>query len=313
MPSRQELLRKLSDKKDAFIESSLDWTTSEASAIQRDLLELIYREFIGRLKTENGKLLTTAENFKIINEFDELLNQFQEAYINPFVQGIGERMTELVPLNSAYYTATGASKSLISNLNKQLKSINDRIGIDKTGEVIPGSYLDNLSKTPEVRNTLRDYITKNVANGNDLDQFQRGFAELLTDTEEVNGALTQYYQQYTFDTFNQVDATINKQFADGLDLQYFIYSGTLIKTSRCFCRKRNNKVFHVSDTENWKNDPTLPDTPNYDPLIDRGSYNCRHAIRFISEELAQEMGYDKARARAVVSERCAEGKQSKLA
>ena len=53
--------------------------------------------------------------------------------------------------------------------------------------------------------------------------------------------------------------------------------------------KRAGKVFSTEETKTWKNDPDLvePKTKDtYSPLIERGRYNCRHWIDYISQETA---------------------------
>jgi hypothetical protein len=308
MPTQSEILDKLDLKKVKFIDKNLLWIESESTLIQKQLLELITQDFISQLEFVDGKLVNSTKNYRIINQFDSMLNDFQNSYINPFVSNIGESMLQLTPMNAAYFTAVGARKATVDNLVGKLKWMNEKIGVDKKGNVIKGSYLDNLATAPEIRTELKDYVLKNVVNKSGVKEFTNGFRYLLSNTDEVDGTLTKYYKQYTFDTFNQVDETINSYMADALKLEYFVYSGTLIKTSRCFCRKRQGKVFRISDTLNWGQDSTLPVTPNYNPLIDRGSYNCRHNIRYISEEMAMELGYSKEAIADVVSGSCSQNK-----
>lgn len=308
MPTKAEILESLDDKKVRFIDKNLLYIDSEASAIQKQLLDFIITDFISQLDFKDGKLVNSVKNFRIINQFDSMLDDFSESYLRPFVANIGTEMLALTPMNAAYFTAVGAKKTTIDNLVNKLSYLSERIGIDKKGEVIAGSYLDSLAKTPELRTELKDYVTKNVINESGLKSFQIGFKDLLSNTADTDGAMTKYYKQYTYDTFNQVDETINSYMADSLKLTYFIYSGTLIKTSRCFCRKRLHKVFNVKDTEQWVHDKSLPVTPNYNPLIDRGSYNCRHNIRYISDEMAIEMGYDSETVKKINQETCKENK-----
>jgi hypothetical protein len=308
MPTKTEILEKLDAKKAKFIDKNLLYIESESTAIQKQLLDLITNEFITKLEFEGGKLVNSTKNYRIINSFDSMLDDFSNSYLNPFVSNIGTEMLALTPMNATYFMAVGAKKTTVDNLVKKLDFLHEKIGVTAKGEVIPGSYLHNLAQTPELRTELKEYVLKNVVNESGVKAFQTGFKEMLTNSKDVDGSLTRYYKQYTFDTFNQVDNTIDTYMAEGLNLKYFVYSGTLIKTSRCFCRKRLRIVFHVDDVKDWKNDKTLPITPNYNPLIDMGSYNCRHNKRWISEEMAIELGYNKELALSVVAGSCKENK-----
>jgi len=77
---------------------------------------------------------------------------------------------------------------------------------------------------------------------------------------------------------------VNKYFADELKLKYFVYAGSIMEKTRDFCAERNNRVFHVNDVSSFPNNLSyFP--PNYNFFIDRGGYNCRHKIRYISNQL----------------------------
>jgi hypothetical protein len=72
-------------------------------------------------------------------------------------------------------------------------------------------------------------------------------------------------------------------------MTYFIYNGGLIETSRSFCIKRNAGVYSTEEAEKWADDPELTaieSRENYNWLIDRGGFNCRHSIDFIAKEVA---------------------------
>ena len=111
----------------------------------------------------------------------------------------------------------------------------------------------------------------------------------------VDGAIVNKYKSFVFDTYQQHDSATAKVFAENLNLQCFIYAGGLIDTSREFCEKRNGKVFTLDEAKEWIDDPTLPRTKeerktgqvlNYDPVIDRGRWRCRHHINFIPNSWA---------------------------
>jgi hypothetical protein len=67
----------------------------------------------------------------------------------------------------------------------------------------------------------------------------------------------------------------------GFDL--FIYLGPDDSITRPFCRKRVNKIFTKAQIAGWDNETDLPAD------IYGGGYNCRHDIRPISEERAEEL------------------------
>ena len=81
----------------------------------------------------------------------------------------------------------------------------------------------------------------------------------------------------------------------------------MIDDSRDFCAAHNNKVWTIEESKEWINwtpskgeypmdytvkakdlysVPGYMSYPGYDPLLDRGGYNCRHSLGFISQDLA---------------------------
>ncbi len=101
--------------------------------------------------------------------------------------------------------------------------------------------------------------------------------------------LQRYLRQYAYDSFNNVFEAGNNLAAQALGLEYFIYEGTVIDTTRPFCAKKAGKVFSTEEAKEWVNDADLIDKKtrgSYRPLIERGRYNCRHQIRYISDTLA---------------------------
>ena len=102
-----------------------------------------------------------------------------------------------------------------------------------------------------------------------------------------DAVLQRYYRTFVHDTFGQVIRIADLKMANELGLEHFIYAGGLIETSRHFCVKKNDKVFHKSEANKWKNDPDLPgkeSNQSYNPLIDLGRWNCRHHLIWVSKE-----------------------------
>jgi hypothetical protein len=168
-------------------------------------------------------------------------------------------------------------------------------------ELIKGGYLDQVTRMQEVRQQLKNYVIQSVNNKKGFQEYLRGIKELVTSSQARDGMIERYYKQFAYDTFNQTDAAINKHYADSLELTWFVYSGGTITTSRQFCIKRADKVYNTEETEKWKCDPYLIGKPKgvrcdqrYNPLIERGRWNCRHSIRYITESLACQRGREEA-------------------
>jgi hypothetical protein len=143
----------------------------------------------------------------------------------------------------------------------------------------------------------------------DTKDFIRGLSDIIQGVEGP-GSLEKQYQRFAYDLYQQYDAAYNKSLAEEFDMKYFVYQGGLIEDSRDFCAAHNNKVWSVEESETWyewtpaegeypegyeikQKDiyevPSYLGYPGYQPLIDRGGYNCRHSIGYITDGLAFDM------------------------
>jgi hypothetical protein len=118
-------------------------------------------------------------------------------------------------------------------------------------------------------------------------------------TKKEGGLIRNLFDKNIPDPFVKLDRFIGGKYAVDLKLNYAIYQGGLIGTSRDFCIVRNNKVFSRDeilkfgtphDEFGGYSNKALGEfdgkTEPYNPFLDLGGYNCRHQLDFVSDELA---------------------------
>lgn len=278
-------------KRDFIIEALTNFDKAVAN-FQKKLLQYIKSEWLPAVK--DGKIEFTASNFRDANMFanklDKILAGFAPAY-----KDIAKKMLETSAYSADYFSSIIGAKTTVDDIEPRLKILSERIGIDyKTGKVIEGSYIYRLSKMEAVRNQIADYVTNSIVNNADWKSFQTGMKDMVVGNKKVDGLLTRYSKQYVHDTTHNVSQQIDNFFADKYGLVYFLYFGDEIETTRAFCKSRYDKVFHRDDVKQWPDDlPYFP--PNYNFFIDRGGYNCRHFIRWMTRAEAKAAGYDVTR------------------
>jgi hypothetical protein len=91
------------------------------------------------------------------------------------------------------------------------------------------------------------------------------------------------------DKFAEYDRRLNNEFASELKLNYAIYQGGEIKTTRDFCNERNGNVYNREQIDSWNG--LVWDGKNLEGNVftDAGGYNCRHYYDWISYELAVQL------------------------
>ena len=259
---------------------------------ETSLLRLILSELLPLFDIRDGNIRTTVANMTRANLIERIMNtHFAESVEGDLIK-FAEQLLEVAGKNAEYYIMTGFDEAKVASITEKLGLIRARIGIDSKGALIKEGYLYRLGLADSVRQELKNYVVNSVASGQSLKDFTDGFRLLIKGNTGINGALRNYWQNYAYDAYNQVREISNIEYANELNLKYFIYQGGTIKTSRDFCVKKNGRVFTTEQAKEWVNDPDLIDQKHkatYSPLIDRGRYDCRHFIAYISDELALQL------------------------
>ena len=290
-----KLLGDLSKQPEQKIIELINNFDAKITGIQKDLLLSLLSDFVSNLTFTDNVLDRSVQNFNRIASFDNWFSDFRNIFLENQILDFGKTLLEYSKDTGNYYLAIGFPKETIGNILEKNALLEARIGI-KNNKIIKGSYLDNLANIESVKNDLKNIVLNNINNKSSLQVLTKNLSNYIKGANGINGALQRYYDQYAYDSFNSVREIKNQEFAEKLKLNFFIYAGTTISTTRKFCAERSNKLFHVSETKKWVDDPNLIDQKtklSYNPLIDRGRYRCRHHIQYVSNKMAERLDIDK--------------------
>jgi len=270
-------------------QSRLDRAVYQA---ERDLFALIVQDYVGRLTIRDGVVEASATNLQTLAALDVLFDRFQATVNSTLMPEFVDGLFGVVAMTGELYAGMAAEQTL-NAIAADNTVIRAAIGIDNTGSIIRGTALWDISTSAPVRDGLKQVVLRGIQGGNTLRDFTKAIRDYIVGTPNITGRLQSYYRTYAYDLFNQVQEAKNEQFRRGLDLQWFIYSGSIIDDTRTFCAKKAGKIFAVQEADaEWPNDPDLIGRTSgipYNPRIDRGRWNCRHRIRYITEETAAEI------------------------
>lgn len=325
---------KYSNKRIKYVDKSITELSQEAQNLQRSLWDIYIDQVMLSLHAKGKVIQDTPENRDIINSLGQLIDgdlrpfdgkKFLEWYVNR-MDGLGE-------LNQKYFGETiGASSETIGKFAEtNRKQLLEMLGV-VNGKIKKGSFIYNLIDFGPVYNKLQGGLITTIFTGQPYDlkgvkeyvigsngqglkgkktKAQKG--EAATATNRSGGAIEGAINGKTFDTFQGYDRNIQKGMANDLNLEYAIYQGGLIKTSREFCIERNDRVFSTEEIEKFgtsadayggytdkatgefdgKSEP-------YNPFTNLGGWNCRHHLDYISDELAALLLKDQKKESAVV-------------
>lgn len=275
-----------------------------AGELQTKLLNLIYEDFISKLDIEDGFVKNTKRNRDRIQALNKLFDQFQRGEFAEVIKTMILDYKDIHELNAQYYASIAGKK--IEDINVKVKDkLKVNLGIEGN-KLAPNGFLDSFVKDPTLLNKLKQLTyTSITSNTVTLKQYSDSIKKLVTGSKKVEGAFTRHFKTFATDTFAMYDRVTNTEFADQLGMDYALYQGGIIESSRPFCIARNNKVFTRDEIskfgtnkdkyggyEDKKTGEFQGKPPSYDPFRDCGGYNCRHTLNFITKSLAERMRPD---------------------
>jgi len=250
---------------------------------QRGLLDLVVNEFLDKLETDGGVILNSTKNRRLLSLLDEVFTQYNATHGLEIVKTIVDGVSKIIDFNANYFSTFDKPAILLPIKTEAANLISGWLGIVKNN-VKPNGYLDTLIKDPRIKNQIRNIAVKEIITQGGYNQAKEAVQTYVAGNKEKAGALQSYARNFVYDLYSQVDGANSQVYADKLNLDYAIYEGGLIKTSRKFCIDKNGKVFTREEIEKFN--PTEAKPPDYNPFLDRGGYGCRHHYNWIPKALA---------------------------
>jgi hypothetical protein len=291
-----ELLKAIADWVDdfeAFFLAAQNDLNKKVRRVEASIYRGLIADVVPTLKIEEGRIKNTLNNLAKANLTERVFDEVGRDEVNDLVRDYAAYLIEISGKNAEYYYSIGIDKAKVDAIADSVGLIRRVIGIGEDGKLLQGGYLYRLASAETVREQVKQYVLTSIASGQSLKQFQSGLKGLVQSTDEVDGVLLSYWNNYAYDQFSRVREINNLHFKDEIGLKYFVYQGGLIRTSRKFCIKKNGKVFSEEEAiRDWPKDSDLIDKAHlstYNPLIDRGRHNCRHFLMWISNEMAKEL------------------------
>jgi hypothetical protein len=267
--------------------------------LQSELASLIVEQVSARLRVVDGGLPSSTSNIAAVNAVDNVFDKSLSSSIKALLKKFIDALREMGEKIGDYFESMGFSSAKVERAANTMKAVYTALGIKPNGELLPNGFIYRLGLSQAVRDEIKNWAVQQLAGGkSSLTGFQQGLRRQITGNSGVDGKLASYWRQYAHDAFFRMQEVMNTYQAESLGLEFFIYEGSVIATTRAFCKKRAGKVFHVSEVEAWRNDPDLVDPKtrsSYQPLVELGRNNCRHSKRWITVELATKLRPDAAK------------------
>lgn len=227
------LIQSITDEADQAIAKF----NSNTDQIQKSVYDRILR-VVKDLKLTGGKLAKTGENVRAISKLKaDILSAIQTDQYVAQVADFAKAFNTVTKLQNQYFSA------LVKDFKPAavLKDIRND-AVDLAVESLTDTGLEENLVKP-----VQDLIRTSVNSGGSYADLSDQIKNYILGESKVDGALVKYAGQITTDSINNYSATYHDLVSEDLGLEWFMFTGSMLTTSRPMCVAMNDiKFFHVS-------------------------------------------------------------------
>ena len=238
----KELITRKSKLLNAVPNKFLNSVERSQKALFTEMISLL-----NKLKIENGHLVISQENYSIAAKIsDDLKTVILDSPYKESVKDFSLEFNELKTINDKYfniaypeYAAPEVGAVIIDNAKRQ------------TLNALLNTSIDNSFISP-LATVLDDAITSGASFTETLKSIRLTIeGGVNAKGDEVDGKLLKYAKQIAHDNFAIADRSYTNSVADDLESEWFLYDGSEVLGSRCFCLERKGRYFHYKEIQAW--------------------------------------------------------------
>ena len=245
-----------------------------SNELQKKYFDKVWRSISGSISASGNSITRITQNPIFVQAWKEIVGRGISKFLKEEFTKIEEKATSYY----SQYTPPTLDFKTVKEI--VLTKLNNNI------QQFAAAYNINTSVATETRN----FAVSQISAGKSFAEVRDATESFIVGTGQRLGVVDNYnlVQNRVQDTFAQFDRTMSNQYATQLQLNYFIYQGGEILTTRSFCEERNAGVFTREQGVSWNAldwDGKMPG----DVMQHAGGYNCRHYFDWISYELAVQL------------------------
>jgi len=264
-------------KREEWVDKSREDFLSIAKEYQDEIVKMLNKQYLPKLDQKDGIIIFSPKNMATIAELDRQLKKIGTLKGDKLIEWFQKELEVNAKLNEKYFQSVVGEKGVANALEKAIRRVAALIGFDKDGRFFDVSRIDDPIRK------IKSQAIKAIASNTSWSQFSGEITNFVG-----KGLVENHLRTNAYDTFQQVDRTINNDMGLDLGLNYAVYSPGLMATSRQFCIDRVGKVFTRDEIRAWEKLEWQGKNDNYNALTDVGGHNCTHLLNWISDKMAFE-------------------------
>lgn len=284
--SLKKLISKSAGDRTVLIDLLLGELQKELLNVQGKLLTRFITEWVDDLDVdeETGVIKNTLRNKRLLSNVDKIFSEYVKTDGVVIAKTMMDGISQLLDFNGKYFK-NFATHAELQPIQPQVKSLVESwLGLKGNGALEGNGYLAKTISDPRILGELKQFALKAVVGQQGYKDTLQAVKTFIDGNKQSAGLLEKYHRNFVYDTYSQIDRAAAGVYSQKLGLDYAIYEGGLIKTSRKFCKDKNGKVFTREEIAMFKPKEAIPD--NYNPFQDLGGYGCRHHLNWVSYALA---------------------------
>jgi len=292
--AKKKSQKALSKQRSTFVNEQEDLLKKRVSSLEGKLFDKIFEKYLLNLKTKDGKIVDDVSNRQMAIGLNKIYKLFQVVDNAPVIGDWLKDMNKITELNEKYFENI-SKEGVRANKDVIKEAVNKKLGLNSKGEVVKNGFTDKFLKDEHMLKQIKKVTTSAIVKKQGFEQLRERLKKTISGDPalKTSGGLHQYYRNYAYDTYQQIDRLAGQKFADAFGMTKFIYQGGLIATSRPFCEHYNGRVVDAEKFSKLKIED-LPEnqrsgipTEDWNPLLELGGFGCRHSKDWIQDSVAE--------------------------
>lgn len=135
---------------------------------------------------------------------------------------------------------------------------------------------------------VTDLLQRTIAGGTSYKDLRELLRRQIVGGGDESGRLAGYAPGWADDAIHQFQRNYMEAISADLNLEYYLYGGTVIRTTRPFCQMKAGKYYSLKEVQGWASRDwagKIPGTNSQNIRTYLGGYRCRHRLIPVSEEI----------------------------
>lgn len=242
----------------------------------------LYNQVVAVLKDleldDEGYIKQSSANRKIISKASDKVNEiFNSALYTSAVSNYISIIPKVDKLNVRYFSDISdgfkANRLFLKNLQSETIATVEQ-------------YILRDGLQSQVIGPLSQILNQNVNSGGQFSGFLTQIKDYIKGNDQVEGRAMRYTRTYLRDTVFTYSRTFQQSITNDLGLEFYLYSGGLMDTSRPFCTERNGQYFSHKEVESWASlewAGKKSGTTTSSIFLFAGGWNCNHQLIPVSK------------------------------